>query len=76
MRGLNTRRGRNCKRLRLTAMLYTAILWAGLVACTTAPPVKPTAPVLNPVLIEDKVCFTQEDAEALGVYIIELESCY
>lgn len=66
-------------RLRLIALICTMILLGGINGCATVEPIGklPNAPVLDPVEVDGLICFTQEDAEELGNYIIELEGvCY
>jgi len=36
-------------------------------------PVKPTKPTIKTIKVDSLVCFTKDDATALGVYILELE---
>lgn len=46
-----------------------------LVACGTykIEKINPAVPTLNPIKVDDLVCFTDQDAVKLGAYIIELE---
>ena len=61
-------RGRGIK----LRMILLSGLMITLMGCAMTP-VKPTKPTIKPIRVDSLVCFTKDDATALGVYILELE---
>jgi len=67
--------------LKLNATDFQKTLLAGLIsisvmACLSNPvkPIAPTKPSLNVIQMEDgSMCMSSENAEKLGIYILELE---
>ena len=55
------------------AGLSLILILSGGIGCATVVKRKPIPPILEPVTIEGHVCFTQEDAKELGLYLLELE---
>ena len=64
-------------RIWLAGLSLILILSLGISGCATTGPIRimPTAPILEPEKIDKRICFTEEDAKELGVYIIELQRC-
>ena len=55
--------------------MYLMILFCGIViifGCTTVTRI-PVTPILEVIEKDGLVCFTDEDAQALAIYILELE---